>query len=427
MKVKNLRGTRDFYPPLKRKLNYIFSIWKTVGEKYGYEDMDGPLLEPADLWRLKSGAEIPDQMYVFTDKGGREVAVRPELTPSVARMVAQKQKELSKPIKWYSIGRFWRYERAQAGRLREFYQLNLDCLGPESMLADAEVISTSIAIMRGLGCTKEEFYVRLSNRNLMKSLLLKVIRIKEDQLIPVSRLIDKREKIGDKGFIAALKDVGLNATQAKYLLKMLEKNDISKIKGSSLDAEGKKGLKDLKELLSYLDSYGYGDYCEVDLSIMRGFDYYTSTVFEVFDRSGEFRALAGGGRYEDLVKDFGGDKCAGVGYGMGDVVLALFLEKLDRMPKLRKRINYYIAPLTDKAGPVALKIASVLRMMSNVEVGLDSGSLKKQLKYANSIGAEKVIIIGEKDLKNNKVTVKDMEREIERVLDIGDLLKNNLP
>ena len=164
MKIQSVKGTRDFYPELQRKLNYIFDIWRKVSLKYGYEEMDGPLLEPSELWTLKSGDEIPDQMYSFVDKGERNVAIRPELTPSLARMVAKKQRELGKPIKWFGIPRCWRYERPQSGRLREFYQFNLDLLGTESMRADAEVIMTAIEIMRKLGFTEKDFYIRLGNR-----------------------------------------------------------------------------------------------------------------------------------------------------------------------------------------------------------------------------------------------------------------------
>lgn len=405
MKIQNLTGTRDFYPELQRKLNYIFNAWREVSLKYGYEEMDSPLLEPVELWTLKSGSEIPEQMYNFTDKGGRNVAIRPELTPSLARMVAQKQRELGRPIKWFSIPRCWRYERPQSGRLREFYQFNLDLLGSDSMKADAEVIATSIEIMKRLKLTEKDFYIRLGNRRLLQEVFLQVVDKKVLQ--EVFRLVDKKCKLKEGDFELAMKDLGLNNEEIRKLNELLRINSLEEIDYKKLNENGKKGYDELKELLSYLNEYGVSKFIKVDFSIMRGFDYYTSTVFEVFDAGKEFRAIAGGGRYDNLVNDFGGEKCPGVGYGMGDVVLSLFLESKGKLPILDKSVDYFVVNIGETYDEV-LKLANKLRKNYSVEVDVLDWDMGKQLKYANKINAKKVIFVGEDEVKKGKFKVRDM-------------------
>lgn len=418
MKIKPLRGTRDFYPENKRVLNYIFDVWAEVAESFGYEDFDGPLLEPADLWTLKSGAEIPEQMYVFKDKGGRKVAIRPELTPTLARMVAEKQKGLTKPIKWFSIPRCSRYEAPQSGRLREFFQLNVDCLGTDSLLADADVISTAIEIMKRFGCSEKDFYVRLNNRKLIEDLIL-CSGVPKGKLQDVSRLIDKKDKLSQKDFNLSLKDLKLSEETIKKLNEFLELESLDGVNTDDLSEKGLKGFEELTELVSFLSQYK--KFIRVDFSIMRGFDYYTSTVFEVFDRSKEFRAIAGGGRYEDLVSDFGGEKCPGVGYGMGDVVLELFLKKLNKFPELSKDLDYFVAPISDEVLGDSIKIANQLRKKFKVELDLMGRNLKKQFAYANSVNAKYIVIVGPRELKDGKVTVKDLKSGKEVSKDIKKL------
>ena len=404
MKVQNLTGTRDFYPDLQREINYIFSNWRKVAISFGYEEMEGPLIEPTDLWTLKSGDELSGQMYNFTDKGGRSVAVRPELTPTVARMVAQKQKELSKPIKWFSMGRFWRYERPQAGRLREFFQFNLDCLGVESMRADAEVIASAISIMEGFGLDERDFYVRLCNRRLIQDLLLQFVG--KEKLQEVCRLIDKKDKLRKGDFELSLKDLGVE--RVEELVDFINENDLQNIDYQELTLEGKKGYTELVELVKYLKNYGYEKYVKVDFSIMRGLDYYTSTVFEIFDRTGEFRAVAGGGRYDDLVSIFGGEKCPGIGYGMGDVVLGLFLKAKGKMPKLEKDVEYFVVVIGEVYED-ALRVVKRLRSEGkNVEIAVSDLNTQKQLNYAQKVNAKNLIFVGEEELKRGKFKVKNV-------------------
>ncbi len=390
-----MKGFRDLYPEDKRRQNYMFLAWKFVAEKYGFDEIAGPVLESVDLYK-KSGAEIPEQMYVFFDKSGRKVALRPELTPTIARMVSGRS--LLKPVKWYSIADCYRYEAKQLGRGREFTQLNLDILGTKSMKADAEMISATVDLMKTFGLSKKDFFVGISNRKLLDSLLNSIgVRKLKD----VYRLIDKKNKISDKAFRSSL---NLNEKQIKDLVKILNIKDLEKIKIESI------GLDELKELFSYLKSYKVLDYCKLDLSIIRGLDYYNSNVFEVFDSKRKFRAIAGGGRYVLEGLD-------AVGMAMGDIVLELFLDSKKKLEKLFRRIDFYIAPVNDKVYSKAIKVADKLRQKGNiVEIDLLGRNLGKQFNYANSRNASFVVIVGERD--KGKVTIRDMKTGKEKKVKI---------
>ncbi len=419
MKIKNYKGTRDFYPENKRIQNYIFNIWKTIALNYGFEEIEGPLIEPLELFTAKSGPEIVSQLYNFKDKSDREVAIRPETTPTIARMIASKP-NIQKPIKWFSISRCWRYEQPQSGRLREFFQLNIDILGLTSMQADAEVIATAVNIMQSFNLTKKDFYIRISNRKLIEG-LLEDLGLNKNQIKLLFSIIDKKCKISKIEFEQELKKLKLSKEQIKNIDTLFNITDINKIKLKSNLAQ--EGFDELKELYSYLKYYKVLDFCKLDLTIVRGIDYYTSTVFEVFDPSLQFRAIAGGGRYDNLVDIFSGPKCPGVGYGMGDVVLELFLKKLNKLPKLGRDVDYYVAPVNSKFIKEAIGITEKLRKKYKVELDLMNRNLGKQLEYANSINAKRVIIIGEQDLSKKQITVRDMKSGKEKKVKIKDILK----
>lgn len=386
-----MKGFRDLYPEKKRIQNYIFSVWSSVAEKYGFDEIAGPLLEEVSLYK-KSG-DLPSQMYSFVDKSGRKVALRPELTPTVARMASSRSSV--RPMKWFSIANCYRYENPQSGRLREFVQLNLDILGSSSMMADAEMILTVVEIMKNFGLSKKDFFIRLSNRKLFEDLVLS-IGIKKKDLTEIGRIIDKKDKISSKDFVSALKKLKLSPKQIKdlgYILKV----KLDKIKIES------KGLSELNELVGYLKNYGVLDYCKIDLSVVRGLDYYTSTVFEVFDSSKKYRAIAGGGRYDNLIKG-----CPGIGFGMGDVVLELFLSERKKLDVGSKKVDYYVAPVSSSDYSRAVKIVNKLRSKGNlVEIDLVGRNLGKQFNYANSLNVSKVVIVGSKD--KGRVTIRDMK------------------
>ncbi|MEM0230688.1 MAG: histidine--tRNA ligase [Candidatus Woesearchaeota archaeon] len=418
--IERVRGTRDFYPEEKRIQNYIFEVWKSAALKFGFEEMDGPLLEPVELWHEKSGSEIEEQMYVLTDRGGRRLAVRPEMTPTLGRMVAQRYKELTKPIKWFSIQRFWRYEKPQSGRLREFWQLNIDTLGTESMKADSEIIASAVWIMRSFGLAKDDFVVGINNRRLLSS-LLRNAGVDAEKVKDACRILDKRDKLSPSDFRQMLSDSGISSSAVQKILNF-ESLKIEDISQMDLDEEGKKGLSELKELLSYLSAYGISEYCKFDLTLARGLDYYTGTVFEVFDTSKEFRAIAGGGRYDNLVSQFGGDKCPGVGYAMGDVVLELFLRRKGKLPELNREIDFFVACTSDSLYFKAVEIAQRLRQRNySVAVDVMERSLSKQLKYANTIGVRRLLIVGEDELLKGAVKLKDMNSGSESILPLSSL------
>lgn len=402
-----MKGFKDYYPKEKRIQNYIFQAWKKIAERYGYFEVDGPILEPIEIYS-KSGQEIPEQMYILTDKSGRKLALRPEFTPTLARMINENS-SLPKPIKWYSISKCFRYEQPQSGRQREFSQFNIDFLGSTSMKADAEIILTAIKIMKEFKLTKKDFFIRISNKKLMQD-LLKSINIEEKYFKEIQRILDKICKYKKEDIISELKTKGLAPKQISELFKILSIKSLSQIKISS------KGLDELKELFSYLKEFNVLEYCKLDLSIMRGFDYYTSTVFEVFDSSMQFRAIAGGGRYDELAKN-----CPGVGYGMGDAVLELFLISKKKLPELNQNLVFIIPINTFKQ---SLKITEKLRDNGiNASMDLLDRSISKNLNYANQENIPFVLIIGKEELKKKKLKLKNMKTGKEKLLDLKSLIK----
>ena len=410
--MDKVKGTRDFYPEDMEIQNYIFSNWKKVAISFGYKEVEGPILESEEIYK-KSGEEIPQQTYSLIDKSGRKLVLRPELTPTLARMI-QQRKDIPKPIKWFSIARCFRYEAPQLGRLREFFQFNIDCLGGESMVVDAEIIATAVEIMKKFKLTEKDFYIRISNRKVTQSFLdsLNIKNIQE-----VSRLIDKKDKIGQENFFLSLRGCNLEKDQVTRLYKFLAINNLESLKEYCQNDFGKKGLEELSSLFDYLKKFNILKYCKLDLSIMRGFDYYTSTIFEVFDANGTYRAIAGGGRYDNLAG------IPGVGYGMGDVVLELFLKSKNKLKVKSLEKKIYILNMGDKVLIQSVKAAEKLREFCIVELDVMNKGLSKQLSYADQIKADYVIIIGVDELKKKKLRLRDMKTGKERLLTLEQVCK----
>ncbi len=402
------KGTREFYPKEKSILNYIFNKWRSIALKYGFSEIECPIIEPLELFTKKSGKEIESQLYSFEDKAGRKIALRPEITPSIARMIVS-NKSLQKPIKWFSIPECFRYEKEQAGRSRSFYQLNMDIIGSTSLLADAEIIAASIKILESFGLNKD-FFVRISNRKLMKELLYS-IGIKED----VFKIIDKKSKVSNEDFKKELKKLKLTDKQIKDLDSLLKISKIEDLKEYNVDTS------EMRKLFVYLKEFNVLEYCKLDLTIVRGLDYYTGTVFEVFDKEMKYRAIAGGGRYDNLVDVMGGEKCPGMGFGMGDVILSLLLKEKKLIPELNKEIDYFVAVVEESSVEYAIKVAEKLREKYNVEMEINLRKLSKQLNYANSIKAKKVVIIGSREEENKEATIKEMKTGKETKIKFRDL------
>ncbi|NMB91883.1 histidine--tRNA ligase [candidate division WWE3 bacterium] len=412
MTTQPYKGSRDFYPEDMKIRNFIFDTWKKVCKSYGYEEYDGPFIESFELYAAKSGEElVNEQLYSFEDRGKRKVAIRPEMTPTLARMVASKINELPKPIRWFSIANFWRYEKPQRGRGREFFQLNLDMFGIEGVEADLEVISTSVDILKSFGAKETMFEVRFNNRRLADD-IYRNLGLSTEQKKLVNKALDKKLKISQEEFNSWLKDdAKLSNLELKSLNDYLE-NPMPMV--NQLVPKSK-GAQEVVKLTELINNQGLSMFVKFDPTIIRGLDYYTGNVFEVYDLNPQnIRAIAGGGRYDDLVTVFGKDKLTGTGYAMGDITLKDFLKGWNLLPKFESECEYLITlwPSEDpKFLKKELEISKILRNNGlNVQTWLENNTkLEKQLKYADKKGCKYVIIIGENELKDNLVTIKNLK------------------
>jgi len=394
--IQSVRGTRDFFPENMAFRQWLYSTIRQVSEAYGYQEYEAPLIERLELYAAKSGEElVNEQAFVFDDKGGERVALRPELTPSLARMVAMRSKSLPKPIRWWSYGPFWRYEKPQRGRSREFFQWNIDLLGVDSPQADAELIAVIATFFEKVSLSPENVKILVNNRRLADSQLL-AIDIQPEQRLNVYRLIDRKEKLSEQAWLDYALDLGLTQEKFNALSRILENN------------AAWEQSDELVALFEAIQSLGISEYVSYDPTIIRGLDYYTGTVFEA-KAVGE-RSILGGGRYDDLVADVGGDPLPGVGFAMGDVVIQLVLEDLDLVPDLRTNPSEILVTLFDQEllSPT-LSIAAELRDAGyKVEWYPEPDRLPKQLRYADRQGIPIVVIMGPDEEKNNMISIKDM-------------------
>ena len=411
-----LPGFRDFYPEQLATRNYLMSVWRDVARRYGFVEYDGPPLEPLDLYTKKSGDEIVGQLYSFTDKGDRQVALRPEMTPTLARMVAAKANAMRKPIRWFSVPQLFRYERQQKGRLREHFQLNVDIIGEGSVAADAELLAVAIDVMRALGLGPQDVRARVSDRRLLTALLSHV-GVKKAELPAVFAAIDKAgREPRDATMEKVAKAVG--SADAKRGVERLLKNskDLTAIaKDFSKAPEIAEQITRMREYLGYLGALGVGEWVDFDLSIVRGLAYYTGKVFELFDAKGEFRAICGGGRYDDLLSTIGGVDLPALGFGMGDVVLTELLRAKNLLPSAELATEYWVAADDDALLPDVMAVAGRLRAKSrSVEYALKSQTLARQLKSASTAGVKNVVLLRRDDYATGNVTVKTLADGSER-------------
>jgi histidyl-tRNA synthetase len=410
MKIPPVKGTRDFYPPEMAIRNFIVDGWKKVSLRNGFEEYDGPIFEYLKMYQIKSGDEIVEQLFSLTDRGGRELALRPEITPTLARMVNQQINSLPKPIKWFSVPRLLRAERPQKGRLREFFQWNIDIIGIDEPLADAEIIFTTVDYLRNVGLTPKDVTVRISSRKLLAA-VLKSYGVPDEKLESLYVVLDKKAKLPDETFEQMLAEqVPDKETLAKILAFM--KIDSLPELGELIKAESKESaaFNEIKEVLNTLETMGVGDFCAYDPGIVRGLAYYTGIVFEVHVAVGDLRAICGGGRYDNLLCDFGGPAIPATGMGMGDCVLEILLRNKGLLDKQvpSQQIDYFVACI-GYIGNEALRIITKLRSLGySTNFSYKTAGLSKQLREASAQNARKCIIIGEEELKEGKITVKDM-------------------
>ena len=418
------KGARDFYPEDKRVQKYMFAKLRQVAELFGYEEYDAPILEPLDIYLAKTGDEIVnEQTYVFEDRGGRKVVIRPEMTPSVSRMVAGKRQELAYPLRWYSLPNLWRYERPQRGRLREHWQLNVDIFGMADSSAEVEIITLIDMAFKTFGAKSDMYTIKLNDRKFVNYLLNDYLKLDEKSAHSVAKLIDRMNKMDRSDFITKLDEI-LTPEQKKAgatekLLAVLEAKSLNEL---SEDLRFNKVLSDLTNVLSNLKTAGINN-AVFDPTVMRGFDYYTGIVFEVFDNHlDNNRSMLGGGRYDGLVGLFGVAPVPTVGFGWGDVTLQNFLELHNLLPNLSSETDLY-AVLVGEVQVEAQKVITELRVAGiNVAVDFSGRKIGDQIKMADKKSVEQVIIIGEDELKTAIFTVKNLATGKEDKLSVKQII-----
>jgi histidyl-tRNA synthetase len=418
-----LPGFRDVFPDALARRRRIFGVWRDVAARYGFEEYDGPPLEPVDLYTRKSGEEIVEQLYSFTDKGDRLVTLRPEMTPTLARMVAQRAAQLRKPIRWFSIPQLFRYERQQRGRLREHFQLNMDIIGEAGPLADAEVIAAAIDIVRALGFGPGDVRARVSDRRVLAAALGERHGVTEGELPGVLAALDKYDRspeAAEEGLERVLGGGGGAAPgRARELLAFFASvRDPAAL--LALDAAAP-----LRECVAALGAMGLGGFVDVDFRIVRGLAYYTGVVFELFDARGALRAICGGGRYDALLKQLGGVDLPCVGFGMGDVVLGELLGERDGPPQAEPTVAVFVAAVGDDDRPAALGLAHALRERGvAVEFALKKQAVGKQLELASARGARAAVVIGPTERAAGEAVVRRLDSGTEQRVALTQLAKD---
>jgi histidyl-tRNA synthetase len=396
-KIQTVKGTRDFYPEQMALRNWLEANMRSASQAFGYQEYDGPFIETLDLYAAKSGEElVKKQAFVFSDRGGDEITLRPELTPSLARMVATRQAQLPRPIRWWSFGPMWRYEQPQKGRSREFFQWNVDLLGVENPAADAELVAVAATFFGLIGLTPDEVRIQFNNRRLMEAELRALGLL--DNKAAVFRLIDRRDKMRADAWEAYAIELGLSRSQVEQLNGLLVNHDLWQRSDECL------------AFVNAVQALGVGGYLEFEPTIVRGLDYYTGIVIEARDRENEFRAILGGGRYDNLVGDVGGERLPGLGFAMGDMVIGLVAQKYTKVPVLRTSPTEIVVTTFDQdSQPEALRLASELRAAGfRTEWYPEAAKLDRQLKYANQIGARVAVIIGPDEAAKGIVTLRDL-------------------
>ena len=421
-KLNPPRGTRDFYPDDLRLRTWLFDHFRGVATGFGFEEVDAPVLEHQELFTRKAGEEIVDQLYHF-ELHGRTLALRPEMTPSIARMVMARAGSLRLPLRWFTVTQNWRYERIQRGRRREHFQWNMDIWGEPRVTAEAELIAAIFALADRLGLRGGELKVRVSSRALLEETLRKTVLAKRPEVFPALCVaIDKLEKIGRDAVLELLTDpaggVQLARPDAEHVVAWLGLRDVqAAAEGLPADSAAR---RDLRELFEWLGAYGVTDRVEFDTSIVRGLAYYTGVVFEGFDAGRQLRAVCGGGRYDRLLETLGGPSVPAVGFGFGDVVICELLADLGRLPELRRPLDAFVFAFGDAERPAAIRLASALRAEgASVELALAGGKLKRALADADRAGARRMFLVGPEEVAEGAA--------IERDLATGEQRRRPLP
>jgi histidyl-tRNA synthetase len=397
--IQAVRGTRDFYPEEMAVRTWLYRQIRQVSESFGYQEYEGPFLEKIDLYAAKSGEElVKEQSYVFPDRDNNLITLRPELTPTLARMVAQRQNELAYPLRWWSFGPFWRYEKPQKGRTREFFQWNIDMIGPDSPEADAELVAISATLFKKVGLGSDQVCIFVNDRRLMDREMAG-LGVPAEKRGEVFRLIDKRDKLSAQAWADYAHEMGLTDEQLQKLIALLE------------DKEAWQRSPELVRFFQAIDALGVRDYVRYETGVIRGLQYYTGTVFEAFEITGQGRAVFGGGRYDNLVGDVGGQPVSAVGFAMGDVMLSIVLKDHGLLPELAVNPARVLVTVFDES-----RLANSLRLTTQLRAaGIPAASypeaakLQKQMKYADRVGFRCVVLAGPDEEARGEVTVKDLK------------------
>lgn len=408
------RGTRDFTPEDKRLQNWLFSEFEAVSDLFGFEQIDFPVLESEDLFVRKAGEEITEQLYNFEDKGGRRVSLRPELTPSLARLALKGGKGLALPAKWFAIGQCWRYERATRGRRREHYQWNMDIIGVPGVEAEAELLAAITTFFSRVGLTSADVGIKVSSRKVLQQVLA-TCGVPEGSFGPVCVIVDKMEKLPREKIVEALAAQGLAPAAVDTILSALHIRDVGELE--NLLGTDNEAVADLKKLFQLAEAYGFADWLVFDASVVRGLAYYTGIVFEGFDRAGQLRAICGGGRYDKLLGTFGGEDQPCAGFGFGDAVIVELLKDKALLPELSHSVDDLIMVMDESLRPPACTAASKLRASGRVvDVVLEPGKkLKWAFKHAERCRAKRLVLFAPDEWENGQmVRVKDLESREEK-------------
>ncbi len=422
MRFQSLPGFRDFFPADFAARQHIVSAWRDTARKYAFEEYDGPPLEPLELYVEKSGEEIVGQLYAFTDKGDREVALRPEMTPTLARMVGERGRAMPKPIRWFSVPQLFRYERTQRGRLREHFQWNVDIIGEDDVAADAEVLAVALDGLAALGLGADDVEARVNDRRLLEALLVHG-GVPRDRLGTAYAAIDKMSReTPDETRQRLAEDAGLAADVVGAVMAVFD-HDLDGLEAAYGDVEAvAPELARLRRYFETLATMGWADHVRFDPRIVRGLDYYTGTVFEIFDRQGELRAICGGGRYDDLLSAVSDLELSAVGFGMGDVVLAELLRARGLLPEAAPGPDYHVVTITDDERPVLRRVARRLRDAGHsVSYTLRQVGVGKQFKDADSRNAREVVVLGPDEVGRGVAVVRSMATGDEREVPLDEL------
>lgn len=409
------KGTRDFYPSDKRLQKYIFGVWRKVAERYGYEEYDAPLIEPLDMYLAKSGEEIVnEQTYAFQDRGGRQVAIRPEMTPTVSRMVAAQRQELAYPVRWYSIPNLWRYERPQHGRLREHWQLNVDVFGLETYMAELELIQIADSVLKEFGARHDMYSINISSRKLINFIMHDYLGLNGVQAHTLAKLIDRMHKIPHETFAAEADAIFAPSQRddgtSNKLLGLMRIKTIDHLPEAIRNHES---AVELKQLIDTLHDLRISN-VHFDITLMRGFDYYTGIIFEFFDKDPENnRSMLGGGRYDGLVGLFGVEPVPTVGFGWGDVTMQNFLEGHNLIPELRPETDVYVVLIGDVYAQAQRVVQELRNMGANVAVDTTGRKADKQIKSALKKGVHYVMFIGDRELEEQQYVIRNLKTSVE--------------